>query len=492
MELQNYLGSDFESLKTVCFFHSAMMDNGKVLNGILSLIYKTGFLQNIDRLYLINLGPKIRVEDPKIKVINYSDDIKLYEFPTLQLLHIFSKFTNSKILYIHTKGTLHPNNSYVKDWKNMMLYFMIEEYKNCLDLLDRYDIVGCNYRTHPVKHYSGNFWWANSNYLSKNPCLIYFPDKYLVRYDCEFWLFKNPNHKYCDIHNDNFEGGNYRFPYPRSLYTNKSPIELDNYQRVTLLDIEKQLITDFKISITVVDFSNIINPNLVRNLKDFIGEKELIQVVNTWTPKMQEVTDLNFKVLFNGQEIPPANILSINSWSVYGNIRRLIAKYSHYVKKYIIIYGTTLDAQWGESLRKNHNIQFESSQSGHSEETIKKGIWPAIEDFLKENRNWELYARIMEGSGITVLNRIDSFVLKKIHENYPNLKITYGKDNKITDITDIVLSNFYFDGKIRLKSIRYNEYFGDPCFGTVKNLYIQNGDKNYVFKEDQDIEISIY
>ena len=57
-----------------------------------------------------------------------------------------------------------------------MQYFLIENYEECLDLLDTYETVGCmcwnsgNLRhkidneNHCV-HYSGNFFWANTEYV---------------------------------------------------------------------------------------------------------------------------------------------------------------------------------------------------------------------------------------------------------------------------------------------------------------------------------------
>jgi len=48
-----------------------------------------------------------------------------------------------------------------------MFYFLVSEYKNCLKLLLKYDCVGCNYTDNPFKHFIGNFWWANTNYINK-------------------------------------------------------------------------------------------------------------------------------------------------------------------------------------------------------------------------------------------------------------------------------------------------------------------------------------
>ena len=63
------------------------------------------------------------------------------------------------------------------------------------------------------------------------------------------------------------------------------------------------------------------------------------------------------------------------------------------------------------------------------------------------------------------------------------MKFHYGTNNKKIDITNIVYSNYCNENKIIIPeddSIRAF-YFGDPEFGTVKNIYIDN--KNYGSKK---------
>ena len=85
--------------------------------------------------------------------------------------------------------------------------------------IENYDTYGCNYcnkinifgDTPP--HYSGNFFWVNSNYLKKLDLII--GENYN---DPEFWLFKeNPN--YYNAYSSGFEGmGHYNNLYPMSIY----------------------------------------------------------------------------------------------------------------------------------------------------------------------------------------------------------------------------------------------------------------------------------
>lgn len=73
------------------------------------------------------------------------------------------------VLYLHSKGV--NGNPFAKSWRDYMEYFCIEKWKDCVaGLGTEYDTCGVNLR-HPVHettenaHYSGNFWWATSDYI---------------------------------------------------------------------------------------------------------------------------------------------------------------------------------------------------------------------------------------------------------------------------------------------------------------------------------------
>ena len=76
----------------------------------------------------------------------------------------------------------------------MMLYFLVEEWPVALHYLKDHDTVGCNYHDYnscrAPPHFSGNFWWAKTDYLKNLPECG--PNKF----DAEFWLMKgNPKLK---------------------------------------------------------------------------------------------------------------------------------------------------------------------------------------------------------------------------------------------------------------------------------------------------------
>ena len=135
------------------------------------------------------------------------------EVDTLEDLYQFcKKNAGYKVLYLHTKGLSHASSDYeleyrAEGWRKYLEYFTIHNWKENLKLLNNYDCVGTEYiktaymNFVPMNfpHYSGGFWWANSNHIKKignsflhNPSPPYIDP----RYNCEFWLFSQETNHY--------------------------------------------------------------------------------------------------------------------------------------------------------------------------------------------------------------------------------------------------------------------------------------------------------
>jgi hypothetical protein len=203
--------------KKYCFIHSCNLENVGTyrLDYLINKLNNSHCVNIFEKIYINNIGLPIKnTYGEKYEVINYSENTQLFENPTINLIKDFSeKNPNSYILYIHTKGVRYnPNDTKENDWIDYMLYFLVDQYKNCISILDNnYDTVGCNYNrdidgtvdgwnfNDPLKHpshYSGNFWWVNSNYSKTLPLLsIENPERMAP----EFWLFKN-NPVFYNLH----------------------------------------------------------------------------------------------------------------------------------------------------------------------------------------------------------------------------------------------------------------------------------------------------
>lgn len=102
----------------------------------------------------------------------------------------------------------------------------------------------------------------------------------------------------------------------------------------------------------------------------------------------------------------PTELLFIDTWHVYGHLKRELARWHSSVSKYIIMHDTTVDEWLGETIRCGMNAIEQSRSSGYPLEEINKGLWPAIEEFLSEHPEWKLEARFTNNNGLTVLSRV--------------------------------------------------------------------------------------
>jgi hypothetical protein len=218
--------------KVACFIHSTTMDLNKdtFLMEILDHLKTSRLLENLSYLCINNTGllldeAVIERKYAPAKVIHCLDKTNEFENPTIKLLYAFSKLNPEyKILYMHTKGVSYTTNHVfypgVHSWNRFMRYCLVDHYPQCLNLLEVYDTVGCNYRqlkNGNPQHYSGNYWWASARYISTLR-IAYLRDKY----EPEFWLMAN-NPLYFNIYTlENM----YEQIYPIESYQDKVSLSI--------------------------------------------------------------------------------------------------------------------------------------------------------------------------------------------------------------------------------------------------------------------------
>jgi len=85
-------------------------------------------------------------------------------------------------------------------------------------------------------------------------------------------------------------------------------------------------------------------------------------------------------------EIEETDMLFIDTWHVYEQLKQELALHAAKVRKYLVFHDTTTFGEQGET-------------PGH------RGIWPAIAEFLQSNPHWTLVARYTHCNGLTILKR---------------------------------------------------------------------------------------
>ena len=225
-----------------CFIHNCNLPNIGIdkLEEHVALLNSSGLIKDLKNVFINNIGVPIDTNyykkySSKYIITNYSSDTELYEMPTINKMKLFSELNpNCYILYLHSKGISYDKNSLryknVNDWNKMMTYFLVEKHSICIEKLSEgYDIVGCNYlpeTTAYLSHFSGNFWWAQTNYLKTIDKL---DDTRRSKPEAEFWPFyKNPKH--FEIYSSNIE--HYYRDYSRELYCDKPILNLSTNTNV--------------------------------------------------------------------------------------------------------------------------------------------------------------------------------------------------------------------------------------------------------------------
>ena len=117
--------------------------------------------------------------------------LEQWEYPTLRVLQERARQEEACCWYIHLKGVSHSiegEQSCVRGWREYMEYFVIENWRLCMEQLVDHDAVGVQWKTGPRPHFSGNFWWANASYRR----LASIEDVERVaqggRHEAEFWI----------------------------------------------------------------------------------------------------------------------------------------------------------------------------------------------------------------------------------------------------------------------------------------------------------------
>lgn len=100
-------------------------------------------------------------------------------------------------------------------------------------------------------------------------------------------------------------------------------------------------------------------------------------------------------------DIEPTDMLFIDSWHTYCHLTYELEKFSPKVRKYIAIHDTS--EPWGDQDEPIY-LQIYPKYPSHIDKT-KRGLRPAVEDFLKSPPEWGLKVRHLNNHGFTVLMR---------------------------------------------------------------------------------------
>ena len=123
----------------------------------------------------------------------------------------------------------------------------------------------------------------------------------------------------------------------------------------------------------------------------------------------------SFIMYQNKNHITETDLLVIDDWNVYGQIKNLL-QHHHKVNKYIIINNTTLDGEISESVRLNLDLDEQSIKFGYPKADITRGVRLAITEFLTNQSDWRMAYKCTEGKGFTILARSTASITQAIRD----------------------------------------------------------------------------
>jgi hypothetical protein len=192
-------------MKIAIFYHIGQMGLGAfIYQQQLHRLYSSGLVDAASHIYFGVNGDNELFNVPEKATTKVNQNWK-EETETLIALKDFAyENPDHKILYFHTKG-VSKGTLIANAWRLMMEYFVIDKWKQCVNMLDEYDCVGANLNpvgltlwgngetTEPVPgtyNYTGNFWWSNAKHIQTLDHKFLSSD---YRIDRELWIGSNPN-----------------------------------------------------------------------------------------------------------------------------------------------------------------------------------------------------------------------------------------------------------------------------------------------------------
>jgi hypothetical protein len=199
---------------TIVFFHLHTQGAWKQISReLMTMVQFSGLYGRVAAIRVGVSGPEAHAGAEEIRAFGAKVEVMRVEThdtsaERLTLAEIPARVEeNDKVLYLHAKGLKGDANT--GWWRYLMAYHLVARHAECLDLLDRVDVVGCNYGRKPRDHFSGNFWWATGRYLRT---LGPIPGGYVGP---EMWLFTGqPRHAVMYQTDENL----YDTPFPPSRY----------------------------------------------------------------------------------------------------------------------------------------------------------------------------------------------------------------------------------------------------------------------------------
>lgn len=197
------------------------------------------------------------------------------------------------------------------------------------------------------------------------------------------------------------------------MYNEKCSIPTDIYEHIPVL---RKLASECS-TVIEIGLGGIISTwGIIQGLADNPTERRSylgIDIVYPPAPQfthvksLAEANDISFEFWRANDveiDIRPTEFLFIDSLHTYCHLMTELEKFSPKVTKYIALHDTS--EPWGDRDDNEYHGNY-SEYPAHFDRN-KRGLWLAVEDFLKNHPEWTLLERRLNNHGFTILKRIKS------------------------------------------------------------------------------------
>ena len=170
----------------------------------MALLRDTGLAQALHHLEIHVAGGEqpLPFMLPRTRRITFHDQLETAENNAMRDVWQYSQHNpGHRVLWFHSIGLSHRagvERERKHAWGKFLAYCNINLWSQCQSLLDFYDCVGADYINYAsfgvphtrlwAPHYSGNFWWANTNYIRRLDPGYLEQDVPWRRYLAELWI----------------------------------------------------------------------------------------------------------------------------------------------------------------------------------------------------------------------------------------------------------------------------------------------------------------
>jgi len=148
-----------------------------VMKEQLTILIESGLYKKTKQLYIFMCLLNNDNQDQVLELLkHYDTETKITLVATSRNLYEKFAINNYKnyindaskyyLYYFHTKAVSRSEPLFT-NVRQTLNYYTLTQFEININLLNYYDAVGCSLSTYPKVHFSGNFWWARSDYLNK-------------------------------------------------------------------------------------------------------------------------------------------------------------------------------------------------------------------------------------------------------------------------------------------------------------------------------------